>query len=291
MSVTVAENGSGGRALVPGLPTARPIASTLPSLFQEDDLCVRLTSAFDELLAPVIGTLDCFSAYLDPKTAPLDFVDWLGQWVGVASDENWPPERRRVLVAEAIDLYRRRGTRDALSRHVEIYAGIAPSIDESGGCAWSQRADEDLPGSAEAQIIVRLRPGDAGHVDATVVEHIVKSSRPVHVPYDVQVELGGFTDPILAPLVDEESADRERVAKDEELLLEDPAFLAYPPDAAMIEVGPGVPAEQLGPDSPEELFAEPITEDRPKSEDEATDDAGADTDSARPPDNGGEGAP
>ena len=69
-----------------------------------------MMSAFDEVLAPLFTTLDCFDSYLDPELAPVDFVDWLASWVGVDIDETWTLERRRRLIQNAAVLYRIRGT-------------------------------------------------------------------------------------------------------------------------------------------------------------------------------------
>ena len=266
MAMTIAERESGGRALVPGLETARPLASTLPSLLQEDDFCVRLTSAFDEALAPVVTTLDCFGTYLDPRLAPQDFVDWLAGWVGVDADETWPPERRRNFVAEAIDVYHQRGTRAGLVRHIELYSGVVPSVEESGGCAWSQEAGGDLPGSPQPRLAVRLNIDEPGHVDAAVVDRIVRSSRPAHVPHEVYVHVGSELvqgDEAQTPPVEAESAWAEEALDalgDGEASLDAPAAV-HPPEASVVEVGPGVPTELDDPEAPAIVASELLEDD------------------------------
>jgi len=90
------------RAAVPGLPTAVPLSAMLPGIFQEDPFTVRFVSGFDDVLAPILSTLDCLPAYFDPSLAPEDFLGWLAGWVGLSLDENWPLERRRDLVARNV---------------------------------------------------------------------------------------------------------------------------------------------------------------------------------------------
>ena len=53
---------TGGRGAVPGLETRHPISSLLPGLYQEDDFTRRLTSGFDEVLAPLFCILDNLDA-------------------------------------------------------------------------------------------------------------------------------------------------------------------------------------------------------------------------------------
>ena len=65
--------------------------------------------ALDEVYAPIWSTLDNFESYLDPWLTPDDFLTWLAGWVVIALDESWDEERRRAIVARAVELYRMRG--------------------------------------------------------------------------------------------------------------------------------------------------------------------------------------
>ena len=175
------------RGVVDGLRNPKPISELLPALLQEDDFCVRLTQAFDAVIAPVLASLDCFDSYLATDLTPEDFLDWLATWVGVEVDDHWPIERRRRLVREIAALYRMRGTAAGLSAHVELYTGFAPEILENGGCQWSQTADSPLPGSGDAQLTVRLSVADPGAVNRNAVDRIVAASRPAHLRYTIEV--------------------------------------------------------------------------------------------------------
>jgi len=181
------------RGLVEGLSTPRPIGDELPAALQEDDFCMRMVGALDEVLAPLFTTLDCWDSYLDPQLAPDDFVDWVASWVGVDIDETWTLDRRRRLIQDAVVLYRIRGTAAGLAAHVNLYTGITPLIEESGGCAWSQTADAPIPGSAQPHLTVRLRVDDAAIVNKTTVNRIVGASRPAHLPFEVEIVSEGTT--------------------------------------------------------------------------------------------------
>jgi len=179
------------RGTIEGLPSPRPIGEQLPAAFQEDDFCQRMMSALDEVLAPVFTTLDCFDSYIDADLAPADFVDWLGSWVGLDLDETWTVERRRQLIQAAVGLYRVRGTVAGLSAHIELYSGIVPEVQDSGGCIWSQTANNELPGSPDPRLTVRLRVEDAESLRRSTVARIIDASRPAHVPYNLEILVGG----------------------------------------------------------------------------------------------------
>ena len=96
----------------------------------------RFTDALDEVLAPVLVTLDNLPAYFDPKTTPEYFLDWLAGWVGLELFEKWSPEVRRPLVADAVERHRQRGTKLGVENVVAIFADVDPeqiTIEESGG--------------------------------------------------------------------------------------------------------------------------------------------------------------
>ena len=181
---------SSRRGAVDGLRSRVPIGPSLPSLYHADDFCQRLTTVFDDALSPVVTTLDCFDAYLDPALAPEDFVEWLAGWVAVSLDEAWAPERRRQLVATAVELYRSRGTAEGLVAAVELYTGVRPEVVDSGGCGWSDVADSALPGSPQPELLVIVRTPDPARVDARVVERIVAENKPAHLPYRVEITAG-----------------------------------------------------------------------------------------------------
>ena len=138
-----------------------PLASFLPAMLQADDFCVRFTQGLDPVLAPVLSTIDNLDAYVDPWLTPPDFLDWLAGWFGLELDATWPEERRRALVANALELGRWRGTVVGLALLVELYTGEGAEIDDGGGVA-SRRTTRTrrCRVAPRGRVTVRYRPGD-----------------------------------------------------------------------------------------------------------------------------------
>jgi phage tail-like protein len=168
------------RGVMPELPSTRPLASFLPAMLQADDFCVRFTQGLDPVLAPVLSTIDNLDAYVDPWLTPPDFLDWLAGWFGLELDATWPEERRRALVANALELARWRGTVVGLALLVELYTGVPAEIDDGGAVVASDDPDEPLPGEPSRGVTVRYRPGD--DVDATRLARLVRDAVPAHLP-------------------------------------------------------------------------------------------------------------
>lgn len=167
-----------GRRLVAGLASPFPIGLNLPGLYQEDGLVQRFTAGLDDVLAPVLCTLDCFDAYLDPRLAPEDYTTWLASWVGVALDEEWSVARRREVVARAADLYAWRGTRYGIAEAVRTYTGVLPEVIDSGAVLTSSTPGAEHPGSHEASVRVVVGATSASRERLEAVLALVK---PAHV--------------------------------------------------------------------------------------------------------------
>jgi phage tail-like protein len=180
-------NGLLGRAFVPELASPHPLGAFLPALYQQDDFAQRWTAALDLVLAPVFNSLDNFEAYLDPRLAPPDFLDWLGTWMGLISDETWPTERRRAFISQASELYRIRGTPRGLASHVQIFSGGEVEILEHGGTSWSTESGAALPGSPGFDLVVRVRVEDPASIDVMRLNALIAAAKPAHLVHRVEV--------------------------------------------------------------------------------------------------------
>jgi phage tail-like protein len=169
------------------VPSPHPIGKTLPGIYQDDDFVQRFCRGLDEVLAPVLVTLDSLPAYLDPGTAPEDVLAWLAGWVGIALDGDAEPHRRRRLVGSAVELHRLRGTAAGIRRAVAVVFDAEPEIEESGAATWSPDPGAPLPGSAPQAVLVRLRVAEPAQVDARRLDAVVAAVKPAHVAHRVEV--------------------------------------------------------------------------------------------------------
>lgn len=175
------------RGSVDGLGSSAPIGTMLPAVFADDDLAHRFVAGLDEVLAPILNVLDCLDTYFRPSLAPLDFVAWLGGWIGAETDGTEPEERLRAAVAAAAYLHRIRGTRKGLSETVRLAFGVEPEITESGAAGWSARPLGPVPGEHRPRLHVHVRLPRRTAYDEHRLAALVAAVRPAHMPYTVQV--------------------------------------------------------------------------------------------------------
>jgi phage tail-like protein len=176
------------RGTIEGLRSPHPLALGLPAIYlEEDPFTVRLTEAFDDVLAPVFATLDNLPAYFDPSLTPPDFLGWLASWVALELDETWDLGRRRQAVKSGVDLLRRRGTAVGLADELRLATGAEIEVLENGGTAWSLDPGSSMVGTPDPALLVRVMTADAGAVDLDRVERIISAAKPAHVPHKVEV--------------------------------------------------------------------------------------------------------
>lgn len=173
-ALPVSTNGDWKDGAVFGLsPDESRYLQFLPPIYAENKLLGRWLLGFEAVLLPIEQMVDNFDLYLDPATAPEYFLPQLATWLAMTLDEKWPVEKRCAVLAEAVELYRRRGTRWSLSRHIEIYTDVAPEISEP----------MDHPHHFE--VVLRV-PKDRD-IDRVTIEKIIQANRPAHTTYSLKI--------------------------------------------------------------------------------------------------------
>lgn len=182
------------RGTINGLPSARPLGETVPAVYQEDWFTQQLCAAFDEVLAPVFVTLDSFSAYLDPSTAPEDMLGWLAGWIGLTFIGYETAARRRDLILVGIRTMAARGTARSVREAITTVFDTEPDIEESGGITASTSPGTRSPGDPHPLLTVRLVVADPASIDEHRLDALVNAVKPAHIPHHVEVVAANAVD-------------------------------------------------------------------------------------------------
>jgi hypothetical protein len=108
-------------------------------------------------------------------------------------DENWPVLKRRRLIAQAVELYRWRGTKRGLSDYLEIYTGARPTIHDQPypGMRLGESArlgpGNKLGGVLPHTFVVTLAVPDLTAINEQIVRQIIESEKPAHTAYRLQI--------------------------------------------------------------------------------------------------------
>ncbi|WP_375386963.1 phage tail protein [uncultured Amnibacterium sp.] len=182
------------RGTVDGLGVATPLSTRLPGVLQDDAFIELLCGAVDELLAPVLLTLDSLEAYVDPALTPQDFLPWLGTWVGFDSGAGWGADRTRALIARATAMHAGRGTIEGVRFAVSVAAGAdaVVVVEDTGGVAVSAVPDGRPPAGGPARVTVTVTgPETAAPEYQQRLRSVVAAAVPASVPFTVRFPSDG----------------------------------------------------------------------------------------------------
>ena len=166
----------------------------LPLVYRQDPFLGRFLLIFESVLGPIERLIDNLPVYTEPEMAPDAFIPWLAHWVGVTLEAGWPLERQRALVANAVEIYRWRGTRRGLKLHIRCYTGMEPIIQEyrsgfvlgrESGLGWTTQL---VSGPSNPLLFVVTVPvTNPRQVDPHVLRTIIEEDKPAHTTYRLRV--------------------------------------------------------------------------------------------------------
>ena len=104
--------------------------------------------------------------------------------------EDWPEQTKRQFIREVVPLYRQRGTKDGLSRLLQIYLGA----DEESVFIYEQPDDFKFEtGTAPPpyffQVAIKVNTQDTGEIRRTqqIAQAIIEQEKPAHTFYGLQI--------------------------------------------------------------------------------------------------------
>ncbi len=142
---------------------AHDLLRRLPQVLWREPASESFLQRFLAPLAGLVTELDGRArlrhALLDPASAPPEALAWLAGFVGLAFDARWPVPVRRQLIAEAMPLFRARGTLAGLQRFIHIVTGVLPVIVEHYRLRGGAVIGNAAPGGSRAIVGAGLRVG------------------------------------------------------------------------------------------------------------------------------------
>ena len=163
------------------------LRAELPAVYQDSDFGMRFIASLETLLDPIVGMLDALPAYFTPDLAPTDLIDLMLSWLGVEAQEGLSLDARRMLVREAAELSRGRGTKQGLELALKLTFPDTPlRVEDQGGVSWSLNPEE-IP-SAKASDFVVYCDKPLQEEQMMEVARAIDHYKPVHTRYRLRVK-------------------------------------------------------------------------------------------------------
>jgi phage tail-like protein len=127
-------------------PEASQLLPYLPALYADhlhrDPFLGDYLKAFEKVLlgrgdggevvheAGLEETIADLARLFDPAQTRADFLPWLAGWIGLSLRADLGSHRQREFIANMVQLYRRRGTKENLQKLLEMFTAVTPTITE-----------------------------------------------------------------------------------------------------------------------------------------------------------------
>jgi phage tail-like protein len=172
------------------------VQSYLPEAYQEDDeptrFLERMLANMEGLLTEQERRIENAWVLADPRTSPVEALDWLASWMGLRLEPLWSTARRRFLLRHVDRLYRIRGTVGGLRALLRLYLGC--SLDPDVVFAPQPLPDDParIVDNVSPHRFRVLVPFALDPEQAAMVGRIVEAARPAHAGFEVRSHTGLF---------------------------------------------------------------------------------------------------
>jgi phage tail-like protein len=180
-------------------PAPRPVSTPgylrghLPAIYADGDFGMRLVSALEAVLDPLVAILDNLPEHFDVAYAPRDVLELLTDWFALERDELRSGEERRRIVQRAPELMRLRGTRAGLELALETaFPGVPFRIEDAGEVTWALEPDGRAPEpdgdwkvAPESFVIYCDMPLPENRLAAAA--RLIDQAKPAHISYRLRV--------------------------------------------------------------------------------------------------------
>lgn len=177
----------------------------LPAIYSQGDFIGRFLKIFEETFEPTVQAMDVLWAYLDPLTAPESLLPFLAYWVAWPMDRRWNVNQQRLLIRQALELYRWRGTKRGLRLYLHLYTDLPLDDDipeesnkhiciqevSSKGFVLSQTrlGQESIIGGGRVfHFVVTLRSSPGCFIDEELVRNIIEREKPAFCTYQLYIQ-------------------------------------------------------------------------------------------------------
>jgi phage tail-like protein len=180
----------------PTVSVRRHLRNGVPDIYRRDaaslhddppPLAMRFLHALEEVLDPIVATLDSLPAHLDVDLAPEHALAGLATWLGVDEVESLPAASRREAVRQAGALGRRRGTRGGLELALRLFfPALSLRIEDHGSVVVSTAVDAPPPAARAALFHVHCDQPLPPELQMAVAR-CIEQWKPVHAHYKLRM--------------------------------------------------------------------------------------------------------
>ena len=170
----------------------------LPEIYRNSDtqgaFLERYLGIFQTLYEEIEDEIDRITERFDPESADVEFLRWLAEWLDISDCSVWEEEKLRKLLLMSFSLYRSRGTKESVSKVIELYTGEKPYIIESfmlqqfAGTELYEKTLLPIYGDDPNKVLILVRSEVIkSKNDINVLRRITREMMPLTVNFELKV--------------------------------------------------------------------------------------------------------
>lgn len=161
----------------------------LPEIYRENKKSASFTERFLSLFQNVYeyteSKIDNIGLLFNPDTTNREFLEWLSSWLSIADTYMWNDSQLRYLIKNAVSIYKILGTRESISRLIELYTGEPPLIVENCNLEYNENTRKLYNRLYSSNpfvftVLVRSECIKSGMQYETLLK-IIESAKPAHM--------------------------------------------------------------------------------------------------------------
>lgn len=107
----------------------------LPEIYKYDYKSASFTERylyiFQSLYENMETKIDSLDLLFNPDIINREFLEWISSWIGISNAYMWNDEQLRYLLKNIVNLYKIFGTKESISKMIELYTGEVTIIVEN----------------------------------------------------------------------------------------------------------------------------------------------------------------
>lgn len=152
----------------------------LPAIYQRGDATGKnfvrdILWIIQHLFGSIDDTLDIVHTFFNSYETPERFLPWLASWSAMVLEADWPLNKKRRLIKQAMELYRMRGTKKGITLFIKLFTDFEPMINEN---AWPFNGFRIGVSSAVGIDTVILPPVDRSRAFMVIMPHRFRDLSP-----------------------------------------------------------------------------------------------------------------
>jgi phage tail-like protein len=141
----------------------------LPPAWRQNAIAKGIAQAAGQPFDYWRSVLTTVRAYLDPDSAPADWLDWLMAVTGHVPNEGLSDQRKRNLIRRAGEIWLKKGTAAGIEAYAQALTGVSAAVVESSASAFiagvSKAGDVVGPGGAGWEFDVQVPTGSISEAE------------------------------------------------------------------------------------------------------------------------------